>query len=223
MEDNFSIRNWKHKTVYKEEYEGSLKEGMPSQEEVTNFLEKFGQELHYLYDKPVSSWDEYDLSNWKAKKNRLQKEDKNTNHIVKYSSTNDTFQVWKGDEIITDFATKERAEAEAKRLNNLDSIKRIDRLQEEDELEDDEIEVEIPSDEDNAPAGDKALNAKLSKQDAIIKQYKDLSNMMQRNLKNYKEAADENAKKMAMLALKELTPKFQEAKKAYEKLKGIKL
>ena len=48
-------------------------------------------------------------------------------HIVKYSKPNDTYQVWLGDEIVTDFATKERADSEAKRLNALQDGKRVDK------------------------------------------------------------------------------------------------
>ena len=50
-------------------------------------------------------------------------------HIVKYSKPNDTYQVWLGDEIVTDFATKERADSEAKRLNDLQDGKRVDKAQ----------------------------------------------------------------------------------------------
>jgi hypothetical protein len=75
MQDNFSIRDWKNTKLYKESYEGSLEEGMPSQEEVMDFLRSKGEETHYLMDKPVSTWDEYDLSNWKAKKKRLGEQD----------------------------------------------------------------------------------------------------------------------------------------------------
>lgn len=142
-----------------EEYEGSLKESMPSQEEVTNFLEKFGQELHYLYDKPVSSWDEYDLANWKAKKNKLQEED---------------------------------------------------------------IELEIPGEESNAPVGDKKMQAKASRQDAKIQAYKDITAKMKDALEKFK-AAEGDAKEAAKEELKALTPEFQAAKKEYEKLKSVKL
>ena len=48
---------------------------------------------------------------------------------VKYSKPNDTHQVWDGDEIVTDFATKERADKEAKRLNDLADAKEIDAQQ----------------------------------------------------------------------------------------------
>ena len=48
-------------------------------------------------------------------------------HTVKHSKSNNTYQVWLGDEIVTDFATKERADAEAKRLNALQDAKRLDK------------------------------------------------------------------------------------------------
>jgi hypothetical protein len=41
--------------------------GKPSQEEVDKFFEETFQETHYLASKPVEEWDEYDMSNWKAK------------------------------------------------------------------------------------------------------------------------------------------------------------
>ena len=56
-------------------------------------------------------------------------EGKDSTHKVKYSKSNDTYQVWLGDEIVTDFATEERANAEAKRLNALQDAKNIDKAQ----------------------------------------------------------------------------------------------
>ena len=46
---------------------GEAIEGKPSQEKVNKFFEETFQETHYLYSKPVEEWDEYDISNWKAK------------------------------------------------------------------------------------------------------------------------------------------------------------
>ena len=54
-------------------------------------------------------------------------EGKDSTHKVKYSKSNDTYQVWLGDEIVTDFATEEKANAEAKRLNALQDGKRVDK------------------------------------------------------------------------------------------------
>ena len=42
-------------------------EGKPSQDEIDTFFSETQQELHYLASKPVEEWDEYDMSNWKAK------------------------------------------------------------------------------------------------------------------------------------------------------------
>lgn len=42
-------------------------EGTPSQDEVDTFFSETQQELHYLASKPVEEWDEYDMSNWRAK------------------------------------------------------------------------------------------------------------------------------------------------------------
>lgn len=50
-------------------------------------------------------------------------------HVVKYSKSNNTYQVWLGGEIVTDFATKEKANAKAKNLNDLQNAKDVDKAQ----------------------------------------------------------------------------------------------
>lgn len=53
-------------------------------------------------------------------KNNVVEEEADTvggDYEVKYSESNNTYQVWKGDTLVTDFATKERADAEVKRMN----------------------------------------------------------------------------------------------------------
>ena len=69
--------------------------------------------------------------NWKDIKNLIKEEltEGSQNHIVKYSKPNNTYQVWLGDEIVTDFATKEKANAKAKDLNDLQSVKDVDATQ----------------------------------------------------------------------------------------------
>ena len=69
--------------------------------------------------------------NWKDIKNLIKEEltEGSQNHIVKYSKPNNTYQVWLGDEIVTDFATKEKANAKAKDLNDLQSVKDVDAAQ----------------------------------------------------------------------------------------------
>jgi len=91
------------------------------------------------------------------------------------------------------------------------------------EADAEDIEFEIPGGEDATPVVDKSLNKVVSKQDKVIKQWQDINAQMQSNLKDFKEAGDENAKEMAKTALKDLTPAYRAAKDAYEKLKGVKL
>jgi len=98
-----------------------------------------------------------------------------------------------------------------------------DSVQEQDELEDDDIELEIPGEESNAPVGDKKMQAKASKQDKIIQDFKRLQDQMKTHLELYKTSESEENKKTALQMLKNLTPEFQAAKKEYEKLKGVKL
>ncbi len=88
--------------------------------------------------------------------------------------------------------------------------------------QEDDIELEIPGEESNAPVGDKKLQAKASRQDAKIQAYKDITAKMKDTLEKYK-AAEGDAKEAAKEELKALTPEFQAAKKEYEKLKGVKL
>ena len=95
-----------------------------------------------------------------------------------------------------------------------------DSVQEQDELEDDDIELEIPGE---TPTVDKAVQAKASKQDKIIQDFKRLQDQMKTHLELYKTSESEKNKKTALQMLKNLTPEFQAAKKAYEKLKGVKL
>ena len=83
-----------------------------------------------------TSRNSYDVTFEKALENLDMEDDdedlmegKDSTHKVKYSKSNDTYQVWLGDEIVTDFATEEKADAEAKRLNALQDAKNIDKAQ----------------------------------------------------------------------------------------------
>lgn len=93
---------------------------------------------------------------------------------------------------------------------------------EQDELEADDIELEIPGDESTATV-DKTVQAKASKQDQIIKDFQRLQNQMKTHLELYKTSESPANKETAKNMLKKLTPEFQAAKKAYEKLKGVKI
>ena len=88
--------------------------------------------------------------------------------------------------------------------------------------QEDDIELEIPGDESSATV-DKKVQAKATRQDKIIKDFQRIQKQMQTNLEMYKDAEGDEAKKLALQMLKNLTPEFQAAKKEYEKLKGVKI
>ena len=93
-------------------------------------------------------------------------------------------------------------------------------VSEQDELEADDIELEIPGE---TPTVDKTVQAKASRQDKVIQDFKRLQDQMKTHLELYKTSESEENKKTALKMLKNLTPEFQAAKKKYEKLKGVKL
>lgn len=119
---------------------------------------------------------------------------------------------------------------QAKNLNLEDEVKayipgHIDKIANvvvnpKDLAEEDDIELEIPGE---TPTVDKTVQAKASKQDKIIKDYQRLKDLMQTELDMYKSFESPENKELAKNRLKKLTPEFQAAKKAYEKLKGVKL
>lgn len=81
--------------------------------------------------------------------------------------------------------------------------------------------MDMKEDEDaEAPAGDKEIEKKASKNDQIIKDYRRIKAQMDTHLAMFKNAEGDKAKKAAMQMLKKLTPDFQAAKKAYDKIKG---
>ena len=88
--------------------------------------------------------------------------------------------------------------------------------------QEDDIELEIPGDESSATV-DKKVQAKATRQDKIIKDFQRIQKQMQTHLAMYKDAEGDEAKKLALQMLKNLTPEFQAAKKKYEKLKGVKI
>ena len=88
--------------------------------------------------------------------------------------------------------------------------------------QEDDIELEIPGDESTATI-DKTVQAKASKQDKIIKDFQRLQDQMKTHLELYKTSESPANKETAKNMLKKLTPEFQAAKKAYEKLKGVKI
>ena len=79
----------------------------------------------------------------------------------------------------------------------------------------DEIELEIPG-EENAPAGDKTLNKKLTKNDKIIAAYKEIEQEIKDSIQKIK-TGNELEKKTAMDFLKS----NQDTIKAYNNLKKV--
>jgi len=79
----------------------------------------------------------------------------------------------------------------------------------------DEIELEIPG-EENAPAGDKTLNKKLTKNDKIIAAYKDIEQEIRDSIQKIK-SGNELEKNTAMDFLKS----NQDTIKAYNNLKKV--
>jgi len=79
----------------------------------------------------------------------------------------------------------------------------------------DEIELEIPG-EENAPAGDKVLNKKLTKNDKIVAAYKEIEQEIKNSIQKIK-TGNELEKKTAMDFLKS----NQDTIKAYNNLKKV--
>lgn len=80
--------------------------------------------------------------------------------------------------------------------------------------------MKMEEDEDaEAPAGDKEMNKKASKNDKIINNFRRIKKQMDTHLEMFKSAEGEKAKNAAKQMLKNLTPEYQAAKKAYDQIK----
>jgi hypothetical protein len=104
------------------------------------------------------------------------------------------------------------------------------------EAKKDEEDVEVKDDwynakdEDDikpvdAPAGDKNIQKKATKQDIIIKTYKDLNQILQRYRTAYDNAKNETDKQEAFQLLKKFSQsqEWKDAKEKYAKITNIKL
>jgi len=230
MQDNFSIRNWKNtvlhedafkegigeldvygyqtqhfdicpgaQTLFKDILRGEFTDGVPSAKEEDKVVE-----LAKLHD-TLFALEKIALKNQSDAKAVLSK-------VIETAS--DIYEL--GTEIGLDQNSDLRyIQGHVEKVND---AARGTNLSEEDD-----IELEIPGDEGNAPVGDKKLQSKLSKQDKIIKDYQRLKDLMQTELDIYKSFESPENKEIAKNRLKTLTPEFQAAKKEYEKLKGVKI
>ena len=77
-------------------------------------LDKDGKRVHIKSINDVDKFKKFELD---ADLKEDHSKNPNDKYVVKYSKSNDTYQVWEGDSIVTDFATKERAKAYADRKN----------------------------------------------------------------------------------------------------------
>ena len=224
MQDNFSVRNWKNKTLYKEEYSpeidvygyqtehfdmcpgakalfkgilaGDYTDGVPSAKEEASVIAM--AKLHdalFNMEKKAEGYGEVDRS-YLTQAERLEDE------IYRQARNLDL-----------------EDEVKAYIPGHIDRIANVV-VNPKDLSEEDDIELEIPGE---TPTVDKTVQAKASKQDKIIKDYQRLKDLMQTELDMYKSFESPENKELAKNRLKKLTPEFQAAKKAYEKLKGVKL
>ena len=72
-------------------------------------------------------------------------------------------------------------------------------------------------------AGSRKEKAKASKQDKIIKDFKRIEAQMKTHLELFKTSESPKNKETAKQMLKKLTPEFQAAKKAYDKIRNVKV
>tara|TARA_R110002020_G_scaffold7948_1_gene32915 strand:- start:20399 stop:21073 length:675 start_codon:yes stop_codon:yes gene_type:complete len=224
MQDNFSVRNWKNKTLYKEEYSpeidvygyqtehfdmcpgakalfkgilaGDYTDGVPSAKEEASVIAM--AKLHdalFNMEKKAEGYGEVDRS-YLTQAERLEDE------IYRQARNLDL-----------------EDEVKAYIPGHIDRIANVV-VNPKDLSEEDDIELEIPGE---TPTVDKTVQAKASKQDKIIKDYQRLKDLMQTELDMYKSFESPENKELAKKRLKKLTPEFQAAKKAYEKLKGVKI
>jgi hypothetical protein len=226
MQDNFSVRNWKNKTLYKEEYSpeiniygyqtehfdmcpgakalfkgilaGEYTDGVPSAKEEASVIAM--AKLHdalFNMEKKAEGYGEVDRS-YLTQAERLEDE------IYRQARNLDL-----------------ENEVKAYIPGHIDRIANVV-VNPKDLAEEDDIELEIPGDESTATI-DKTVQAKASKQDKIIKDFQRLQDQMKTHLELYKTSESPANKETAKNMLKKLTPEFQAAKKAYEKLKGVKI
>lgn len=231
MQDNFSIRNWRNTVVYKEEFDRSMLDKFE--------LDVYGYQTQEfdicpaaqsLYkDILAGKYGDKDKTVVKTLA-RLQDDLFNMEKkALAYGEVDDTFlqMAEKLESQIYSLADGIGLRDEHDYIaNHIDRIARVtgnpeDALGEQEEIEDEPIELEIP-DEETASV-DTDVQTTMTKNDRIIKAFKDVQDKMQASLKKYKEAETTEEKDIAKEELKALTPEFQAAKKEYEKIKAVKI
>jgi hypothetical protein len=154
--------------------------------------------------------------------------DPNDKYVVKYSKENNTYQVWEGDYLVTDFSTPERANAEAKRLNRLEDIKQLDKAntsenesevnEEEAEAKDavDTVTMDIPlfirmlefaredakGDVDLHDVAEKAIEINKSKETLSMQDYEDIIPVIDEPMDEVKSSTNSTLAEKIMAKLK---------------------
>ena len=228
MQDNFSVKNWKNTVLYEQDFKqeldiygyqtqhfdmcpgaqnlykrimaGDFTDGMPSvkEQEVLIRLAKLHDKLFGMEKIALSSKDG-------VSKEFADKSQEVANRIMELAKELDL--------------TEEHGYIQ----QHVDVIKdKINEMAIVLPEQEGDIELEIPGDESSATV-DKKVQAKATRQDKVIKDFQRIQKQMQTHLEMYKDAEGDEAKKLALQMLKNLTPEFQAAKKKYEKLKGVKI
>mgnify|MGYP001254648000 CR=1 FL=1 len=76
---------------------------------------------------------------------------------------------------------------------------------------------------EEAPAGDKEVQKKASKQDKIVQKYQEYRKELKSYLKDYQESKDDSAKEKALQQMKKLSQsaEYLDAKEKYDKLAKV--
>ncbi len=79
------------------------------------------------------------------------------------------------------------------------------------------------NEEDEAPAGDKELQKKASKQDKVIQKYQNYRKELKSYLKDYQKAKDDSAKEKALQQMKKISQsaEYVDAKEKYDRLAKV--
>ena len=228
MQDNFSVKNWKNTVLYEQDFKqelniygyqtkhfdlcpgaqnlykrilaGDFTDGMPSAKEQETIIT-----LAKLHD-ALFGMEKIALSS----KDGVDKEFANKAQGI-------------ADKIMDMSQSLDLVDEHGYVQNHVDIIKdKVNEMAIVLPEQEDDIELEIPGDESSATV-DKKVQAKATRQDKIIRDFQRIQKQMQTHLQMYKDSEGDEAKKLALQMLKNLTPEFQAAKKKYEKLKGVKI
>ena len=87
----------------------------------------------------------------------------------------------------------------------------------------DKAKAKFIKEDEEAPAGDKEVQKKASKQDKVIQRYQEYRKKLKSHLKDYQEAEDDSAKEKALQQMKKISQsaEYLDAKDKYDKLAKV--